>query len=97
MLSNGTIGAIAEIQVCADLMKRGYHVFRAISPSCHCDLVAYKTGETLYRIEVKKGQRSRDGSLYLPSFTPEYAERYDILALVDDVGIIRYIPKGIIE
>ena len=33
-----TIGAISELMVSADLLKKGYEVFRAVSPSCSCDL-----------------------------------------------------------
>jgi hypothetical protein len=49
-----TTGAIAELVVCADLLKRGFEVFRAVSPACSCDLVALRDGQ-LQRIEVKTG------------------------------------------
>ena len=41
-LSTATVGAISELVVCVDLAKKGYEVFRAISPSCSCDLIARK-------------------------------------------------------
>lgn len=31
---SGTVGAIHELIVATDLLKRGYHVFRAMSPAC---------------------------------------------------------------
>ncbi len=39
----------------ADLIKKGYEVFRALSPSCSCDLIA-KKGSKILRIEVRTGQ-----------------------------------------
>lgn len=52
-LPTGTTGALNELLVCTDLLERGYHVFRSVSPSCPCDLVAYRPGQIPRRIEVK--------------------------------------------
>jgi hypothetical protein len=57
-LPAGTVGAISEILAAADLMKRGYDVFRALSPSCSCDLIAIAAGQPPLRIEVRTGNRS---------------------------------------
>lgn len=38
----GTVGAISEMMVASDLMGKGFSVFRALSPSCFCDLIAVK-------------------------------------------------------
>lgn len=43
-IPSGTSGAIAELEVSAYLMKNNYSVFRALSPSCFCDLVAIQDG-----------------------------------------------------
>lgn len=56
-LSSGTVGAIQELRVCVDLMARGFHVFRAMSPSCPCDLVAWDPEGRVLRIEVKTAWR----------------------------------------
>ena len=40
-----------------DLMKRGYEVFRALSPACSCDLIALGPFGAL-RIEVRTGKKS---------------------------------------
>jgi hypothetical protein len=53
----GTVGALAELLVSADLMAKKYHVFRALSPSCPCDLIAMKDG-TMKRIEVRTAYRN---------------------------------------
>ncbi len=61
-LSNGTIGAIGELAAAAELMKIGWEVFRALSPSCSCDLAAIKDGK-LYRFEVRTGYQHPKGRI----------------------------------
>lgn len=58
----GTVGAIAELRVSVDLLAKGFEVFRAISPSCSCDLAALKDGRLL-RIEVRTAYRSKNGGI----------------------------------
>lgn len=89
-ISTGTVGAIAELVVSADLMKRGYEVYRALSQSSSCDLLALKNG-ILTKIEVKTGYTNgATGSL---SF-PKGKMRADIFAVVDHRnGTITYIPE----
>ena len=53
-LSAGTVGAIAELMVSVALMRKGFEVFRALSPSCSCDLLATKEGKA-YKVEVRTG------------------------------------------
>jgi Holliday junction resolvase-like predicted endonuclease len=45
-------GAISELIVCADLIKKGYEVFRSVSPSAKVDLLI-KKAHRLYSVEVK--------------------------------------------
>jgi hypothetical protein len=56
-LPSATVGAMSEIFVSAELMKKGYAVFRALSPSCFCDLIAIKNNQTL-RIEARTGYKN---------------------------------------
>jgi hypothetical protein len=51
----GTVGAISEMVVAADLMLRGYSVFRALSPSCYCDLIASNESGEVFHVEVRTG------------------------------------------
>jgi hypothetical protein len=44
-------GAAGELRICADLLLRGYEVYRNVS-SAGVDVVAYKNGK-FYRVEVK--------------------------------------------
>lgn len=61
-ISPGTVGAVSELMVAADLMIKGYSVFRALSPSCFCDLIAIKDSE--YRkVEVRTGYLSGTGKV----------------------------------
>lgn len=61
-LSTGKTGAISELLVAADLLRLGFDVFRAVSQSCSCDIVALRNGVTV-RIEVRTGQRNSSGGL----------------------------------
>ncbi len=87
-LTTGSIGAIHELLVSVDLTRLGWHIFRAISPCCPCDLVAMK-GEKLLRIQVTKAKRNHDGKLV---FNPHQGEPHDVLALSTIQGEIVYVP-----
>ena len=56
-LQSGSMGALAEILVSADLMRRGYQVFRALSPNAPCDLIVLNNGFPLL-VEVRTGLRN---------------------------------------
>lgn len=90
-LPAGTVGAIHEMVAATDLMRRGYHVFRALSPSCPCDLLAYKDGTKPIRVEVRTATRRPDGTMYY--LQPKKDEgQQDVFAFVAHDGEIRYIP-----
>jgi hypothetical protein len=90
-LSTGTKGAINEMAVCVDLMKRGFHVYRAISPSCPCDLVIW-FGPTVLRVEVKGAYYNRLGSLQNINIKDTQRATCEIVAAVTPDGIIHYNP-----
>lgn len=75
---NSTIGALCEVVVCADLLDRGIHVYRSMSPDSPCDLVALVDGKP-FRIEVKCSRKDRYGNVVRPNNHPD---RYDVLACV---------------
>src|SRR4051794_26510128 len=60
--STATVGAMQELLVCADLMRRGWHVFRAMSPACPADIVAYKDGDDPIRIQVRTAKTYPNGT-----------------------------------
>ena len=74
-LSSGTVGAIGELMVSVDLMKKGYEVFRALSPSCSCDLAILKD-KKLLRIEVRTGYFAH------PSEKQKQRHKADVLAVI---------------
>lgn len=88
-ISTGTIGAVSELLVAADLMSKGYEVFRALSPASSCDLAILKNG-ALLRVEVRTMTLTRTGKL-----TCDRSHRADILAapVVNDGNRIVYEPS----
>lgn len=81
-ISSGTVGALNELRVAVDLMMKGFHVFRALSPACPCDLLAFQ-GKTLLRIEVKTAYRSATtNKLIRPPLQEQRGRDFDILACV---------------
>ena len=91
-LSPGITGARHELLVCADLIGRGFEVFRAVAPH-GCDL-AILQDKRLYRVEVTTGhiyttQKGRR-SLYHPQ---KNFDKFDVLALVLLDGTIEYLPQ----
>lgn len=83
-LSTGSIGAIAELMVCVDMMAMGYEVFRAISPSCSSDLIALKKSKAI-RIEVRTGRYMSNKSVW-----------YSKIRLKSDVvAVVTHIDKKI--
>ena len=77
-LPTATVGALNEMRASAELLSRGYHVFRAVSPSCPCDLIAMRDGESI-RVEVTTGYKNQDGSIGYP---PHTSGEYDMLIVV---------------
>lgn len=91
-LSRSDIGAVSEMLVSADLLRRGYHVFRAISPNGPVDLIAMKDGKP-WRIEVKTGTIYR-GTERRSWPKPRYPEQTDHVAVVFLAkNEITYIPE----
>lgn len=82
-------GTIGELLVSADLLARGYAVFRAMSPACPCDLIAMRSSEVT-RVEVRTGSVSTAGTLST-SLQPKDDGRFDVLA-VAVAGQVGYLP-----
>ena len=75
-LPSGTIGALGEYRVIIDLLRRGFEVFHAASPSASCDLAVLKSN-ILYRVEVRTGKYSGSGKIFTTR-----NHRAEILAIV---------------
>ena len=88
--NRSTVGALSELRAAADLIKKGYEVFRALDPSASCDLIALKEGRTL-RVQVRTAetQINKDGSKYINCHkSPKDEGRTDLYAFVLDDQII---------
>ena len=75
--STGTKGAIQELKVSADLLRKGYQVFRSVSPSSHCDLVRIDKKGVMERVEVRSAIKNNAGKLFVSK-----NGKYDIMASV---------------
>jgi len=90
-ISSSKIGTVNELAVIADLLRRNWEVYRAVSADAPCDLAAVVSGH-LVRIEVTTGHRNVDGRLAHPKNKHIGTGRFDILAVV--VGQeIAYLPE----
>jgi hypothetical protein len=89
-LSTGSVGALREFITCVDLMKRGYEVFRALSPNSSCDLIAMKEGK-IWRVEVTTGYIRKDGSM---SWVKHDESKYDVLAAVMPDSTVIYVSES---
>lgn len=92
-MNTGTAGAFAELIVAASLMEKGYAVFRALSPSSPCDLIAYKDPQRLIRIEVRTGKLYKKGLCW--SWSEKDEGRSDWLAVIDPAtDTLRFYAPG---
>jgi hypothetical protein len=86
-LSASTKGAISELVVSTVLLKMGYHVFRALSPACPCDVIAMRDG-VLLKIEITTGNEYKSGRGY--SFPKKRKYDFDYIAVVYDNNVYFY-------
>jgi hypothetical protein len=76
----GSIGAIAELIVCSDLLRQGFDVFRSVSNNAACDIIAATYSGELCRIEVKSAVM-RKGTIRFKRYRFDTL-KHDVLALV---------------
>lgn len=67
-IPSNTVGAISELIVSSDLMKKGFSVFKSLSPSCFCDVIAVK-GDVTLKIEIRTGYKRANGTIFYPTKT----------------------------
>lgn len=76
----GSIGAAAELWVCADLLRQGYDVFRSVASNAACDLIVSTQDGRLCRVEVKSAISRRGGVEFKRHRFDK--SKHDVLALV---------------
>jgi len=86
-----THGTINELLAAADLMRRGYDVYRALCFNSRCDLVAIR-GEVILRVEVKTGRYNSAGVGKAMGIHKGQREHCDSIAAVFADGAILYEP-----
>lgn len=84
-LTAQSAGAAGELIVCADLMYRGWHVYRCVSAHAPADLIIWRA-ETFLRVECRSGRR-----LYGKLTYAQPNDRiFDVLAIIDTDRSIEY-------
>ncbi len=88
--ATSTTGAMHELLVCIELMDLGFHVFRAQSASCPCDLVAMDEFGVI-RVEVTTGQHNINNNSHAKK-----SDRYmfDLLAVVYHDRVIEWFDRA---
>lgn len=90
-VNSGTVGAIGELMAASDLLKKGYEVYRALSPASRADLIAIKNGNT-FDIDVTTGYENSEGKLFHPKKLS--LRRTSVIAVVvHKTGDVKYIPE----
>jgi hypothetical protein len=92
-MPTATVGAMTELLICADLIRRGYDVFRAVSPACYCDIIARKEEVTL-NVEARTGFKS--GARL--QFLKRYRQGVTCMAMLDTITkTVYYYQPGTIN
>lgn len=78
-LSPATIGGMNELRAAADLVGRGYHVFRSVVADGPIDLVAMTPEGMMLRVEVRTGQATLSGYVWKQN---HHDVPYDVAAIV---------------
>jgi hypothetical protein len=88
-LSSSNTGAVSELIVCADLLKKGYEVFRSVSATCSCDVIALRDG-ICTRIEVRSAQIRLDNNGATVPYNAKDFGRQDVVATLTILGDVTY-------
>lgn len=86
-------GDASELTVALDLMRGGYHVYRAMGGGAPVDLLAFRIGGAIIRIEVKTAHENTMGKPIVKNMPVEKLTHADHVAFVTQAGAIRYVPE----
>lgn len=81
-------GVLAELIVTADLIAKGLHPYKAVSPGAPCDLLVILPDWKTVKVEVKSGRREQSGAIFCD--VSRNVGKFDVLAVVIDGREIVY-------
>lgn len=84
-------GAVGELQVACDILRRGLNVYKAMHTHSECDLIALVSRKCV-RIEVRSGRRTDDGKISTTRPLVSDRVKYDVFAIAFPDGEIVYEP-----
>jgi hypothetical protein len=91
-LSSGSVGAMSELRICADLLRLGYYVFRSVGPNSPYDVIAVKHGKLL-KIEIRTGILGASDKPYFNKRTNHSHDLCDVFGVyVEENDSIFYDP-----
>jgi PD-(D/E)XK endonuclease len=90
-LPPSTVGTMAELATCNNLLGDGYSVYRSITPNSPFDLVAYRDGKVRL-IEVRTGFLSPSSEVAFKKYVHEGASEYAVH--LRDQDTIIYLPTS---
>lgn len=95
-IGTASVGTIAEMEVCCEMLKRGYSVFRTVSQSSFCDVVAIKGSEVMM-LEVRTGYYCPSGYISYPKIIHNKISNpthYAVfVAETNEISIIKITPE----
>ena len=90
--SRGSVGATAELIAAADLLLKGFSVYRSVSPNAPCDLVIIGAKQTAIRVEVRTVNGVRATGTPKFSLNREFGKT-DLYAAVLGPGEVEYFDE----
>jgi len=90
-INKNSAGALSELEVACDLIKKGYAVFRQMSLYNVCDLVAVKDNRVLL-IEARTGYISNCGTMTFPPKIHDVATHFAVYFATEDK--VRYFSRN---
>lgn len=92
IITTHAAGAVGELQVACDLLRRGMNVYKAMHMHSACDLIALIDRVRPVRIEVRSGKLRSDGSIATNAPAPDNQNLFDVFAIALPDGSVRYKP-----
>ena len=87
-ISGQNVGALNELRVAADLLMKGFNVYRSVSSAASCDLLVFRNDGPILRVEVKTGY-DRQNKIYRSPTSSKNI--FDIVAIAT-ADTIYYVP-----